>query len=131
MLLTAVGAALAAADQPPVDANPVSIGPGAVLVTAVSLVCSFGTVFGLLAGARRWVNTAIKTSDGRSVVAVLEANSATLTDMASRIEQLADDVRELRSGHSSIVERVTRLEQYVIPQPGQRGRGGGGWFRVG
>lgn len=118
MIMSTLGIVLAQGG--PIDSNPVTIGPGSIMVAVVTVFSSIGTVLGLLASARRWVNTAIKTSDGRSVVAVLEGNTRTLEAMAQKVEKLSDDVAELRIQHSGIDTRLSHLEKIVL-NPG-RGR---------
>jgi hypothetical protein len=108
-------------------------------IAVVTLLTGLGVI---LAGAFRLFRGAVssvvedqlKTSDGRSVVAVVEdqvkrlvANSKTLDEVADKVDRLANDFRELRNEHHSLGERVARLETYFYPQPGAPG--GKGWFR--
>lgn len=64
-----------------------------------------------------------RTSDGRALADVVEANSGVLQTLADRIESIADDVRDLRTHHGGLEQRVSRLEQFLHSSSLRKG-----WF---
>lgn len=113
------------AGPPPVDSNPVTIGPGAWLNLAGTIITVFGALFCGVRYVIKKFAALTRTTDGRSVVAVLEANTGVLTTLAARVESVADDVRDVRSHQSGLTDRVGRIESYLFPSENPRK----GWFK--
>lgn len=95
------------------DAQPLTIGPGAWLTIASTVVTVAVGVLTLLRAAKTWFSQALRTSDGRSLTAVVEQNSLTLLSLHTDFERLADDVREIRTHQTGLNERMTMLERRV------------------
>lgn len=118
--------AAAAHTVTPIPTAPVTVGPGTWITLAGTIATSVGAVVTLLIKARSWLNSAVRASDGRSLAQVVEQNSNVLATLASKVDQLADDVHEVRGHQHGLADRVTRVEtrldDYLEPRPPRRRR---------
>lgn len=123
-IATAALLAAAAHTGAPIPAAPVTVGPGTWITLAGTIVTTVGAVITMLVKARSWLNSAVRASDGRSLAQVVEGNSTVLATLADKVDQLADDVHELRGHQTGLADRVTRVETRIddLLDPRQRRR---------